>query len=494
MSTRQSSRSKAPLATGALTFLFTDIEGSTKLWEIQPEAMRAALARHDALLRRCIEANEGRIFKTAGDAFCAAFAAAADAIRAALAAQQTLHAEQRPQLGPILVRMALHTGTAEQRDGDYFGPPLNHVARLLAVAHGGQTLLSEITQKLCRDRLPDGAALKSLGEHRLKDLIHPEAVFQLCHPDLPEEFPNIRAQLATIGILQLGLGDPSNPDFLPWNPEPLRALGWIEGQNLAVERRYAGGRAELLKPFAEDLVRLKVDIIATNGTDATIAAKQATTRIPIVMYGAGDPVASGLVASLSHPGGNVTGFSLLQTALRVKRLEVLHELLPTAQRVVELVNPNNPFSRIARKEYEEAYRSLGMQPLFVDVEAASDFGHAFAKLRRLRAEALVVPSDGLFISNAAWIMRAAARQAMPTMVDLRSMVLCGGLVSYTYSGTEEDQRFASFVDQILRGAKPGDLPVEQPTKFELLFNVKTAKILGLTIPQSMLLRADELIQ
>jgi len=493
MSTRQRSRLTQPLATGTLTFLFTDIEGSTKLWEVQPEPMRAALVRHDALLRRCIEASEGRIFKTAGDAFCAAFATAADAVRAALAAQLALRAERWPQLAPILVRMALHTGAAEQRDGDYFGPALNHVARLLVAAHGGQTLLSQTTHELCCDRLPDGAALKSLGEHRLKDLIRPETVFQLCHPGLPEEFPNIRTQLATIGILQLGLGDPSTPDFLPWNPKPLRDLGWIEGRNLVVERRYAGGRAELLKPFADDLVRLKVDIIATNGTDAAIAAQQATTRIPIVMYGAGDPVASGLVASLSHPGGNVTGFSLLQTALRVKRLEVLRELLPTAQRVGELVNPNNPF-RIARKEYEEAYGSLGMQPLFVDVEAASDFGNAFAKLRRLRVEALVVPSDGLFIANAVWIMRAAAGQAMPTMVDLRSMVKCGGLVSYTYSAAEEDQCFATFVDKILRGAKPGDLPVEQPTKFELLFNVKTAKMLGVTIPQSMLLRADEVIR
>ena len=180
--------------------------------------------------------------------------------------------------------------------------------------------------------------------------------------------------------------------------------------------------------------------------------------------------------------------------LRLKRFEVLHELLPTARRVAELVNPNNPFSRFARKEYEEAYRSVGMQPLFVDVEGASDFGAAFAKLRRLRPEALVVPADGLFISNAVWLMRAAARQALPTMVDLRSMVLSGGLVCYTYSGAEEDRCFASFVDTILRGANPGELPIEQPTKFELLFNLKTAKELHLTIPQSMLLRADELIQ
>jgi class 3 adenylate cyclase len=147
-----------------VTFLFTDIEGSTKLWEAQPETMRAALARHDALLRRCIETNQGKVFKTAGDAFCAVFATATDAVCAALAAQQALRAERWPEHAAIRARMALHTGAAELRDGDYFGPPLNHVARLLAIGHGGQALLSEITYELCRDRLPARTALKSLAK------------------------------------------------------------------------------------------------------------------------------------------------------------------------------------------------------------------------------------------------------------------------------------------------------------------------------------------
>ena len=487
-------RADSTLPTGTVTFLFTDIEGSTKLWEAQPETMQAALARHDALVRRCIETNQGHVFKTVGDAFCAVFATATDALGAALAAQQALYAQRWPKHAAIRARMALHTGAAELRGGDYFGPPLNHVARLLAVGHGGQTLLSEITHTLCGDQLPGAAALKSLGEHSLKDLGRRETVFQLCHPDLPQTFPSLRTLLAPIGVLMLGLGDPSTPDLLPWDPAPLRDLGWIEGKNLAIERRYAGGRAELLQPFAAELVRLKVEIIVTNGTDAALAAKEATTRIPIVMYGAGDPIGAGLVASLSRPGGNITGFSLLTTELRVKRLELLHELLPAAQRVGELLNPTNPFSTVARKEYEEAYRSLDMQPLFIDVAAASELGNAFAELARRRVQALVVPGDGLFRSNCVWIMRAAVGQALPTMVDDRVMVDAGGLVSYSYSVVEENHRFAYFIDKILRGANPADLPVEQPTKFELVINLKTAKALGLTIPQSLLLRTDEVIE
>jgi putative tryptophan/tyrosine transport system substrate-binding protein len=294
-----------------------------------------------------------------------------------------------------------------------------------------------------------------------------------------------------IGYLDLS-DPPSNPD--QWDPAQLRDLGWIEGKSLVIECRYAGGRAELLQPFAAELVRLKVEIIVTGGTDAAVAAKKATTRIPIVMYSAGDPVGAGLAASLSRPGGNITGFSILTTELRVKRLEVLHELLPAAQRVGELVNPTNPFFKVKRKEYEEAYRSLGMQPLFIDVAVAGELGNAFAELGRRRAQALVVPADGLFIANSASIMRAAIGNALPTMVSERDMVEDGGLVSYTWSGAEQDHRLAYFIDKILRGAKPADLPVEQPTKFELLINLKTAKALGITIPQSLLLRADEVIQ
>jgi len=192
-------RSNPPaLPSGTVTFLFTDIEGSTRLWATQHDAMRAALARHDALLRECIEAHGGHVFKTGGDAFYAAFATAVSAVEAALAAQRALRAERWPEQARIRVRMALHTGAAEIRDGDYFGPPLNHVARLLAVGHGGQTLVSEITHDLCRDRLPAGATLQSLGEHTLKDLTRRETVFQLCHPDLPQAFPPLRTLVATI--------------------------------------------------------------------------------------------------------------------------------------------------------------------------------------------------------------------------------------------------------------------------------------------------------
>src|SRR5215475_2416262 len=197
MPSRPGARSP-PLPSGTVTFLFTDIEGSTQLWATQHEAMRTALARHDALLREAIEAHGGRVFKTVGDAFCAAFATAPGAIEAALGAQRALRAELWPQQAPIRTRIALHTGAAEFRDDDYFGPPLNHVARLLAVGHGGQTLVSAITHDLCRDRLPAGATLKSLGEHGLKDLSRRETVFQLGHPDLPQAFPPLRTLLAPI--------------------------------------------------------------------------------------------------------------------------------------------------------------------------------------------------------------------------------------------------------------------------------------------------------
>ncbi len=185
--------SSTPLPSGTVTFLFTDIEGSTRLWETQATAMRAALARHDALLRHCIDAQGGHVFKTGGDAFCAAFHTAPDAVAAALEAQRALHHEPWPAGAPLRVRMALHAGAVELRDGDYFGPALNKVARLLAAAHGGQVLMSESTHELCRDHLPPLVRAKPLGAHGLKDVERPEAVFQLSHPDLPQDFPPLRA-------------------------------------------------------------------------------------------------------------------------------------------------------------------------------------------------------------------------------------------------------------------------------------------------------------
>jgi TolB-like protein/class 3 adenylate cyclase len=186
------------LPTGTVTFLFTDIEGSTRLWESQQAAMEVALPRHDALVRHCIADHDGHVFKTGGDAFCAAFHTASDALAAALEAQRALHAERWPESAKLRVRMALHTGAVEIRDGDYFGTPLNRAARLLAAGHGGQTLLSESTHDLCRDHLPPLATAKSLGEHGLKDLARREAVFQLCHPDLQQSFPPLKTTLAPL--------------------------------------------------------------------------------------------------------------------------------------------------------------------------------------------------------------------------------------------------------------------------------------------------------
>ena len=186
------------LPTGTVTLLFTDIEGSTRLWEAQQAAMQVALPRHDALVRQCITAHDGHVFKTGGDAFCAAFHTASDALAAALDAQRALHAERWPESAKLRVRMALHSGAVEIRDSDYFGAPLNRVARLLAAGHGGQTLLSESTHDLCRDHLPPLVTAKALGEHGLKDLARREAVFQLCHPDLPQSFPPLKTTLAPL--------------------------------------------------------------------------------------------------------------------------------------------------------------------------------------------------------------------------------------------------------------------------------------------------------
>jgi len=194
--TPQTAAAPSPLPTGTVTFLFTDIEGSTRLWEEHAAAMRAALARHDALLRACIDGHSGHVFKTGGDAFCAAFHTASDALAAALEAQRALHREPWPEGAKLRVRMALHSGSVEVRAGDYFGAPLNRVARLLATGHGGQTLLSEATHDLCRDQLPPLASVRALGAHGLKDLGRPEAVFQVCHPDLPQSFPPLRSQAA----------------------------------------------------------------------------------------------------------------------------------------------------------------------------------------------------------------------------------------------------------------------------------------------------------
>ena len=275
---------------------------------------------------------------------------------------------------------------------------------------------------------------------------------------------------------------------------PLREMGWIEGRNLTVERRYANGRADLLQPFAEELVRLKVEIIVTNGTIATLAAKNVTTSIPIVMSSSADPVRAGLVASLARPGGNVTGFSLMLPELDAKLLALLHELLPKAQRVGVLVNRTNPVSSVRLKETEHVYASLGLQPIFIDVASPDELENAVAEVARRRGQALVVVEDSLFGSYKVLIMRAALNYALPVIVGARELLEVGGLLSYDISHAERFRQVAILIDKILRGAKPGDLPIEQPTKFELVINLKTAKALGITVPKTLLLRADEVIQ
>jgi len=301
-----------------------------------------------------------------------------------------------------------------------------------------------------------------------------------------------RTAVHRIGTLSLGGALTSSETRL--NEASLRELGWIEGKNLLFERRYAGDKPELLRTLADDLVRLRVDAIVTSGTDAAFAAKGATSTIPIIMFSVGDPVLVGLVDSLSRPGGNITGFSIVSTELDAKRLQLLRELLPDIQRVGELVNPNNPIFAAGRSTYEGVYRSVRLQPVFVEVRAADELESAVDTVAKQQAQALVVPADNLFVSNGARIMRAALRHAIPTVVEIRDLVEVGGLVAYTFTKEERSRRYASYVDKILHGAKPSDLPIQQPTKFELVINLKTAKALRITIPQSLLLRADEVIR
>ena len=275
---------------------------------------------------------------------------------------------------------------------------------------------------------------------------------------------------------------------------PARELGWIEGQNLIVESRYASDTGESLVRYAEELVRLNVEIIVTVGTAATIAAKNATTQIPIVMYTAGDPVRSGIVASLRRPGGNITGFSILGTELEVKQLELVRELLPSVQRVGVLVYRGNRYYEMTREEQKQVYRSVGVERIILEVSATAELEKAFAEASRQRVQALIVHPESLFYSSRMYIMRTARAHGLSTFVRGREYLEAGGLLSLGIQQEEQDRSLAYFVDKILRGAKPADLPIQQPTKFLLMINLKTAKALGLTIPQSLLLRADEVIQ
>jgi putative tryptophan/tyrosine transport system substrate-binding protein len=275
----------------------------------------------------------------------------------------------------------------------------------------------------------------------------------------------------------------------------LRALGYVEGQNIAIENRWAEGRFERLPDLAAELVRLKVDVIVSVVTQASLAAKNATRTIPIVMVAVGDPLGSGLVASLARPGGNVTGPSSMYADLVGKQLEVLKEIVPKLSRVAVLWNPANAaWQAQMLKATGVAARALGLQVQLLEARGPDELEGAFAAMNRERASALLVAPDVIFALHARRIADLAAKRHLPAMYGSSEHVEAGGLISYAPNIPDVFRRAATYVDKILKGARPSDLPVEQPTKFEVFMNLKTAKALGLTIPPSLLLRADQVIE
>ena len=275
----------------------------------------------------------------------------------------------------------------------------------------------------------------------------------------------------------------------------LRESGYVEGQNIAIEWRYADGKWARFPDLVAELVRLKVDVIVAGVTAAALAAKNATQTIPIVMAAVADPIESGLVASLARPGGNITGPSMFAPELVGKQLELLAEAAPGVSRVAVLWNPANPIVRkLMLPEAEVAARSLGMRLLLLGPRGPDEFASVFATMTRERAGALLVLADAGFFHHRTLIADLVAKSRLPTMFGVREHVEVGGLMAYSSSVRDSWRRAATYVDKILKGANPGDLPVEQPTKFELVINLKTAKALGLTIPPAVLARADEVIE
>ena len=277
----------------------------------------------------------------------------------------------------------------------------------------------------------------------------------------------------------------------------LRDLGYVEGKNIVIEYRWAQGRVERFPALAAELARLKVDVIVAGSTPAALAAKHVTTTIPIVVAVMHDPVRDGLVQSLARPGGNITGLTLLGPELVPKRLQLLKEAVPGVSRVAALWHPAAGGERTMRdmvKEMEVAARTLGVQLQVLEARSPNDFDRAFSAMTRERADALIVLPSPMFYAEHKRIVDLAANSRLPAIYGFREAVDAGGLMAYGASILDLLRRAATYVDKILKGAKPADLPVEQPTKFEFIINLKTAKTLGLTIPQSVLIRADQVIE
>jgi len=275
----------------------------------------------------------------------------------------------------------------------------------------------------------------------------------------------------------------------------LRDLGYMEGQNIVIEYRYGGGKDSRLPDLAAELLRLKVDVIFAPPTSAALAAKNATNKIPIIIATAADPVGSGLIASLAHPGGNVTGVSLMAgVEISGKQLELLKDTFPKIINVAVLANPTSRPTAGQLRQAELAARSLGVQLRVVEARDASELDGAFSAIKKAHADAILLLSDTIVQSNRPVIVALAANTRLPAMYPYSSLVDAGGLMSYGANLADLFRRAATYVDKILKGAKPADLPVEQPRKFELVINLKTAKQIGLTIPPTVLARADRVIK
>jgi putative tryptophan/tyrosine transport system substrate-binding protein len=297
--------------------------------------------------------------------------------------------------------------------------------------------------------------------------------------------------LPTIGYL----GPAASSAWAPWTAafvERLRELGWIEGRTIAIQYRWADGRSERLAEIATELVRLKVDVIVTGG-NAAVAAKQASSVVPIVFALADDPVGMGLVESLARPGGNITGLSMQAADLAGKRLELLGEVVVGVRRLAIMANIDYPAAVLEMGQARAAAGRLGLDVAAIEIRRAEDISPAFEALKG-RAEALYVVGDALVVTHRVRINTLALAARLPTIYSFREYVEGGGLMSYGPNLRNLFRRAADYVDKILRGAKPGDIPVEQATKYDLVFNLTTAKALGLTIPESFLLRADEVIE
>ena len=321
----------------------------------------------------------------------------------------------------------------------------------------------------------------------------------LCGLTLGSPASPLAAEAQSAGKVPLigyvGNSSPSlEPRLLGAFRDGLRNLGYVDGQNIRIEYRWAEGRYERFPDFMAELVRLRVEVIVVAGTPATLAARRATNAIPIVMAVIGDALEAGVVPSLARPGGNVTGLSTVVPELEGKRLELLKQALPKLSRLAILANPANPFVAVAWRQTQRAAETLHIKLQRVDVRQPEEFGNAFSVIANERPDALTVMADRFILTHRAQIIAFGTKSRLPGMFPYWEFVEEGGLMAYGPSYADMFRRSATYVDKILKGVKPADLPVEQPTKFELIINLKTAKTLGLTIPQTLLLRADQVIE